>query len=176
MLNKKISLLALMAGLAISYNANASDGQINFTGTITDETCTVTNSPSSPLSVTLGSVAKSAFSGVGSTAAATKFTIMLTGCPQSANVNSVSVKFDGIADGTNKDVLALTAGEGVAEGVGIQLTEDNGTVLPLFSASSSFTLADGDNKLNFIARYIATSATVTAGTANAVSNFTIIYN
>jgi major type 1 subunit fimbrin (pilin) len=154
----------------------AADGQVNFKGEIIDSACEVVNSVSNPLDVTLGQVAKTAFTGAGSTAAATKFTLQLKNCPES--VTSAAVKFDGTADAGDNNVLQLTQDTGVATGVGIQLSDASNAVLPLFTASTSYPLVSGTavNNLDFVARYIATDETVTAGPANSVASFSINYN
>lgn len=174
----KINFIAAAIASVVVMSASsafAADGQVNFTGEIIDSACTVVNSVSSPLDVTLGKVAKTAFSGAGSTAAATKFTLQLKDCP--ATVTSASVKFDGAAVEGDNSVLALTDESGVATGVGIQLSDASNAVLPLFTASQAYTLsADETNNLDFVARYVATSDTVTAGPANSVANFTVNYN
>lgn len=174
---KKNIIAAAFATVAVlsASSAFAADGQVNFKGEIIDSACTVVNSVSSPLDVTLGQVAKTAFTGAGSTAAATGFTLQLKDCP--ATVSSATVKFDGAAVSGDNSVLALTDEAGVATGVGIQLSDASNTVLPLFTASSAYPLSSTEtNDLNFVARYIATSATVTAGPANSVASFTVNYN
>lgn len=152
----------------------AADGTINFIGTITDTACTVTNTPTNPLTVTLGTVSKKAFTGAGSTAAPTKFSIELTDCP--VTVTSATVKFDGTSANNDNTALKLTQDTGVATGVGIQLSDATGAIVPLYTASSPYPLAEGTNNLDFIARYLALSDTVTAGPANSTSQFTIVYN
>lgn len=172
---KKLAIsAAIITSVALSSAAFADDGKINFVGKITDEACTVTNNVSNPLTVTLGNVARTAFTGAGSTAAPTKFTIALTNCPDT--VSSATVKFDGTSDSTENTILALTQDTGVATGVGIQLADVNNNTLPLYTKSEAYPLVTGDNNLDFVARYYATSATVTSGPANSTSNFTINYN
>lgn len=170
---KKLAIAASIIA-SLSTAAFADDGKINFVGAITDDACTVTNDMSNPLTVTLGTVSSSAFTGAGSTAAPTKFTIALTNCP--ATVSSAKVKFDGTADSNVGTILALTQETGVATNVGIQLMDKQNVVVPLYTASSAYPLATGDNNLDFVARYYATATGVTAGPANSTSNFTIIYN
>lgn len=171
---KKTLIVAALVSGALSAAAFADDGKINFVGAITDDACTVTNNMSNPLTVTLGTVSSKAFTAAGSTAAPTKFTIALTDCPDTAK--SAKVKFDGTSDSNVNTILALTQDVGVAKNVGIQLADNNNTVIPLYTASPSYTLTEGDNNLDFVARYYATAANVTAGPANSTSNFTIIYN
>ncbi|MBF7978838.1 MULTISPECIES: fimbrial protein [Rahnella] len=174
---KKNLIAAAIAAVSIlsASSAFAEDGQVNFKGEIIDSACTVVNSVSNPLDVTLGKVAKTAFTGAGSTAATTKFTLQLKDCPET--VSSATVKFDGTAADGDNSVLALTDESGVATGVGIQLTDASNAVLPLFTASASYELSSTeDNDLDFVARYIATSDTVTAGPANSVASFTVNYN
>ncbi|HHR1267922.1 TPA: fimbrial protein [Klebsiella oxytoca] len=173
----KKSLYFIGFSALLSSSLFAADGKINFTGTVIDSACTVTNSESSPLSVNLGKVAKNAFSGAGSTAAPTKFTIQLKDCPDT--VSSATVKFDGTPFDGDNSVLALTSEDGVATGVGVQISDSSQKVLPLSQASSQYALTtttDNINNLEFVARYVATSATITAGPANANASFTINYN
>ncbi|AHG20962.1 ferrous iron transporter B [Chania multitudinisentens RB-25] len=172
-MKKNIIVATLVAAGAMgSVSAFAADGQINFTGEIIDSACEVVNNVSSPLNVSMGKIAKTAFSGKGSTAAATKFTLQLNNCP--ATLTGATVKFDGTTVAGDNSVLALTSGG--ATGVGIQLS-DSSSVLALNTASASYPLqSTGTNNLDFVARYVATAATVTAGAANAVASFTINYN
>jgi major type 1 subunit fimbrin (pilin) len=176
-MNKKIITLALFAA-SISA-AQAADGTINFTGNVTETACEVqTNS-----SVALGNIQKSAFSsGAGATAGATRFTITLANCPISTT--SATVKFDGTANSTNSSLLALNTGS-TATGLGVALFEaDGSTPIPLATASNAITLATtgaDESAVNgatatYVAKYMSTAAAVTAGTADATTNFTVSYN
>lgn len=170
-----IAVAVATASILSAASAFAADGQVNFNGSIIDSACTVVNNVANPLTVTLGQVSKTAFTGAGSTAAATSFNLQLTNCP--ATVSTATVKFDGTAAAGDNSVLALTQESGVATGVGIQLSDISNSVLPLYTASASYPLVTtGTNNLGFVARYVATAATVTAGPANSVASFTINYN
>ncbi|VTR31629.1 S-fimbrillin [Serratia fonticola] len=178
-MKKNLIAVAVLASsvFAVTAAAAAADGQVDFVGKITDDACVVTNNPGSPLQVNLGEVATTSFNvgGVptaGVKSSATNFTIKLTGCPAAAT--QAAVKFDGIAVSGDNTVLALAAGG--ATGVGIQLSDDANTVVPLFTASKAYPLAAGNNDLNFVARYISTSATITSGVANSTASFTLNYN
>ncbi|MBU9856919.1 fimbrial protein [Rahnella bonaserana] len=170
-----ISLAVITTAVFWGASAMATSGQVNFTGEIVDAGCNIVNTPSSPLNVVMGQVAKSEFTGTGSTAAPTKFTLVLTNCP--ATVSMAKIKFDGSSVNGDTSLLALTQESGVAQNVAIQLTDDNNTVVPLFTETKTYMLTDTqDNNLEFIARYIATSDTVNPGPANSVANFSVIYN
>ncbi|HBE9078759.1 fimbrial protein [Serratia fonticola] len=174
-MKKNLIAVAVLASSAFAVSAFAADGQVNFTGSIIDAACTVTNSVSNPLEVKLGQVSKTAFTQAGDTAAATKFTLKLTNCP--TTVSTATIKFDGTSVNGDNSVLALTDVSGVATGVGIQLSDDANTVLPLFTASKAYALSStADNNLDFVARYIATSDSVTAGPADSMASFTVNYN
>lgn len=177
-----VTTLAATAFLSTSA-AFAGDGVVNFTGSITDTACVV-DMGGAALTVPLGKISTSAFSGAGTTAPATKFTLLVKSCPATT---TAAVNFDGIPAGGDDKVLTLTgAGTGtVATGVGVQISDKAGNPVPLRGLSGKYDLLVGDkteptkdviNKLDFTARYIATAATVGAGTANATANFTIIYN
>jgi major type 1 subunit fimbrin (pilin) len=174
---------ALATTAAFSFSsAFAADGTVNFTGSVTDTACVVDMGGSTALSVPMGNISKTSFGASGSLAGATKFTLKLKSCP---NATTATIKFDGIAAGGDDKILALTGGSGAAAGLGIQISDKNGKVLPLSVNSASYDLAKGDatvpandvtNDLNFTARYISTSATVTSGSANATATFSINYN
>ncbi|HDT6508009.1 TPA: type 1 fimbrial protein [Klebsiella aerogenes] len=175
----KLAALALLTTMGISSAVLADDGKINFTGNIIETGCEVNSSIASPLTVKLGDVAKTAFTAAGDTAANTKFTLVLTNCPETLEGKPVVVKYDGTPDATNNDYLQLTdyGNDGVAKGVAIQLLNGTGTPLPLGVESDSQNVsAASDTEIDFFARYIATSSTVAAGTANGTVNFTLAYN
>ncbi|MTC69588.1 fimbrial protein [Providencia sp. wls1914] len=173
--NLLASLIAASSIFAVN-SALAEDGTIDFTGEITDQACELA-AGSDALKVNLGKVSKKALPSAGSTAAATKFTIKLINCP--TTVTSASVKFDATSYPGDDSVIELKdAGQsGVATGVGIQITDDVNTVVPLFTASKAYPLKDGvENNLDFKARYIAQTDNVGVGLANGNATFTINYN
>ncbi|MGZ7458353.1 fimbrial protein [Pseudomonas sp. Ma2-10] len=173
-MNKKLMIAALLTGSTFAGMANAADGTLNFTGAVTDAACTITPA-SANQTVTLGTISSSALPAAGDSAAPTAFDIVLTACP--ATATSATVKFDGPTDADNSSLLALTTVAGVATGVGIGFyEEDASTPIPVSAESSSKALSTTlDTTFRYIAKYVATGPVV-AGTANAVSDFTIIYN
>lgn len=176
-MKKSILIAAVMTTCTISSAYTyADDGRINFIGKITDTACTITNNTTNPLDVTLGTVSKTAFTGAGSTAAPTKFVISLTDCPVAAT--SATVKFDGTSANAANTALKLTDDAEVAKGVGIQLSDATGGIVPLYSPSQAYTLNAGNNGLDFVARYVALSETkdIESGSANSTAQFTILYN
>lgn len=167
---KNSALVAMVASLGFASAAFAADGTINFTGKITDTACTIA-SDSITKAVSLGTVSSKAFSGSGSTAAATRFTINIASCPES--VTSASVRFDGTPNSGNSNILAVTGG---ATNVGIGIYEaDSSTLIPLQSDSKAQALTTSASQLSYIAKYYATAASVGAGDANATATFTITY-
>lgn len=170
---KKAILAILMASSAMSAVniAHAADGTVHFNGNIVSDACTVDASAQN-LSVDMGSVAATAFSAAGDKASPSKFSINVTECPDS--VKQVAVKFDGTSDTANTDLLKLDSDQ-TATGVAIEIADNNGTAIPLHTESPAYQVADGSASLDFMGRYVATSATVEAGTANASSQFTINY-
>lgn len=176
-MKKNLIAMTVLVSSVVGATAYAADGQINFTGEITDTACEVTNSVGSPLEVTLGKISKTAFSSVGSKASTTQFSLELKNCPDT--VTSVKIKFDGATVNGDNSVLALSPDVDVAEGVGIQLSDASNNMLPLFSASQAYPLTKGAvNNLGFTASYIAIAdiAEIKPGKANATANFTINYN
>lgn len=172
---KKILTLALMAASMLAADvAQAIDGTIKFEGNITDTACVV-NSSGADQTVALGTVPASSFTAAGDVASAQKFNITLTDCP----AGTVGVTFGGSSDPVNTDLLKLDSGM-TATGVGVRINnaDDSSQVLINDTASAKRVTVgtDGTAVLNFVGQYQSTSATVTAGTANATSQFTVLYN
>jgi len=169
---KKIALgLFITATIGCSASVFAAadgEGQINFTGEIIDSACQVVNEISNPLNVQLGKISKTVFTGAGSTSTLTKFDIQLKDCPET--VTSAAINFGGTPDADNHSTLALTPDADTATGGDAPVGEA--------SPPPQSPLASGTavNNLEFGARYIQTQTAVTAGLANSVSTFTVIYN
>ena len=177
----KLVTIAFFAAMGIASSATAQDGQINFTGKITETGCKINGGVTSAQDVKLGEVSKTALPAAGDTAATTRFSLVLTECPEDLLGKPISVKYDGTPDNINTDYLQLTGAgsENVAEGVAIQLLNDDTSALPLGTSSRPVTISNNaaeETTLNFFARYIATTDTVKAGDANGTVNFTLTYN
>ncbi|MFM0339155.1 fimbrial protein [Paraburkholderia fungorum] len=164
--------LAAIATLGVSGYASAYDGAVNFQGQIISASCAV-DAASTNQTVQLGNISKSSFTGANSTSATKTFSIQLNGC-DNTTYKKADVRFDGVGDTNNNNVLKLASGS-VATGVGIQLLNADQTPLAVGSESAQTTLATGTNQLSFGARYIQTGATVGAGTANGQAQFSVIY-
>jgi len=170
-------LIAAAVGCSASaFAATNGEGQINFTGEIIDSACQVVNGLSNPLNVQLGKVSKTVFTGTGSTSTLTRFDIQLTNCPET--VTSAAINFGGTPDSNNNAALALTPDVDAATGVAIQLVDSSEQPVSLYTPSQQYPLTSGTavNDLEFGARYIQTGSAITAGPANSVSTFTVIYN
>ncbi|MGU3414165.1 fimbrial protein [Enterobacteriaceae bacterium C34A] len=170
---KKLALITTLLSVSVFQAAHAADGVINFTGNITDAACVVdTSALAQP--VDLGNVSVTAFSGgTGTTAAAKRFNIVLKSCP--ASVTSASVRFDGVTNTQNPNILALSASQ-TASNVGVALYEqDNATPIAIGMTSNNVALEeDVDNTLTYFAKYMSTG-TVGPGTANSSTAFTVVY-
>ncbi|MEG1212045.1 MAG: fimbrial protein [Leclercia sp.] len=114
-----------------------------------------------------------------------RFTIPLT-C-ESSQTSTVKIGFFGptAKDGANNDVLTLSQQEGAATGAGIRILYGdsygaaqgqpvplNSTGVEAFANSANQTLIN----LNYDAQYVRTAAQVTAGQADSLATFSLIYN
>lgn len=175
-MKKNVIALALAATSVLSAHAFAAAGTVNFTGSVLDSACTV-DTASKDQTVALGAYNKTEFTAAGVKTAAKKFNIVLKDCP--ATVTSAHVRFDGKPEATNSDLLAIDSSvTGAAKGIAINLMTADKADLPLHGDNSySYTLSSTeDNKLDFYAQYQSTAATVTAGPANSVATFSVVYN
>ena len=178
------SLLIAMA----AATAQAADGQVEFTGTINDNACTI-NSESVKKAVDMGQVRIADFPntvGAVATAGATPFSISLENCSGSTLKNA-SIKFSGQQSGTDATVLGMT-GENQVSGVGIQINDARtGNKLPLNTASNDYVLRPQSNTFDFTASYVRLVADTEAsegtqgvrgigtGKVNALSSFYVTY-
>uniref|UniRef100_UPI0038732E8D fimbrial protein n=2 Tax=Enterobacter cloacae TaxID=550 RepID=UPI0038732E8D len=177
MMNNKmmITLLAVSSALTATY-AFAAAGTVNFNGNILDSACDVDVASQNQV-VVLGDYYKTEFPTTGARTAATQFNIVLKNCP--VTVTNAKVRFDGTPDATNSSLLAIdSSASGAATGVAINLMSADKADLPLHGSNSySYALSSTmDNTLSFYAQYISTAAAVTAGPANSVANFSVVYN
>lgn len=161
------------SALIFASSAYAADGTITFTGDIVASTCKI-NGGTNDQTVALGKVSTTALKGAGTQAAGTLFSIALTGCGDT--FTSAQIKFDATQNDDNNDLIALGS-DSTATGVGIGIFESDAvTYVKPFVATKSQTITDGAATFNYVAKYVATAATVTAGTANSSATFTVIYN
>ncbi len=134
--------------------------------------CTTPN-----VTVDMGSVKQSAFTGVGSTTPAVAFKVGVNACP--AGLNSIQYQFipvNAVLDSTN-GVLALSS-DSTASGIGLQLKDSSGKALKYnsqYTLTSYSSATGGTYTIPLTANYYQTSASVTPGSANAVLTFTMTY-
>ncbi|AMJ68831.1 hypothetical protein AW879_02600 [Enterobacter cloacae] len=182
-MNKSVIAMGLLLAAAASPSSHAADavpgkgaGQINFTGTITESTCDVDiNGQGGNPTIQMGTISSSAFKQIGDVAGAHRIQIDLSNC-QTA-LTAAKTRFSGAYDPVNHDLLALKKDDATAEGLGIEFLNEDGTLLKLGeNPNKSVPITDGTASMIYSARYKSTAATVTAGEANAVADYTIIYN
>lgn len=170
------SVAACLAALPPA--AHAADGTINFQGSISSQTCTV-SAASANLTVAMPQVSAGALSQAGATAGRTPFSILLTGCnPASGAVHT----FFEAGDRTSADGhLSVTPGTGAALNVEIDLRNAvDGSEIAVGAADASQNSlpvninAGGSATLNYTAQYISTGV-ATAGTANSTVQYSIVY-
>ncbi|WP_159564678.1 fimbrial protein [Budvicia diplopodorum] len=172
-MKKNIIASALLACAVLSGSAVAAgDGSVNFAGAILESACTV-QSTSQNLNVNLGKIAKGVFAAAGNTSTPMPFSLKLDNCPAAVSASGVSVRFEGTTAAGTNNILSIAAGGAV--GVGVQMKDSLGNIVVLGSDTIAKPLVVGSNSLDFTAYYISTSATVTAGAANSMANFTLVY-
>ncbi|MDH4582253.1 type 1 fimbrial protein [Pseudomonas sp. BN415] len=187
---KKLSLAFLaMSVIAASGSAfaatDAGQGQINFTGIINNDACSVDGSTGreKAIAVDLGNVS---IKDMGTDTAPNAGRLGAANFNLNVNCNAgtkVSMLFDarsgsGVVPG--KQVLALNPGINSAKNVGIALLNSEGQIIDLSAPATAKiegNLNGGDAVLNFAAAYVTTAdpTTATAGSGNATLPFTLQY-
>ncbi|SNY61491.1 fimbrial protein [Enterobacter sp. CC120223-11] len=172
-----ISLFSLLCSTAAVQAAEVSGGTVNFHGSVVTTACAI-SSNSADINVDLGEIRAANLKTAGSEAATAKnFSIVLQGC-DSKTSTGVAITFSGSADSNDPTSLAVGAngGASTAQNVAIRLFDENGAQVKLGVASGVTTLRDGDNTLNFSAKYYSSKGNATAGDASAVATYTLTYS
>ena len=168
-----IKPLFFCCGLLLAVNgALAHDGRVYVTGTITDNTCTL--SPDSEnIQVDMGTVSNRQFYQAG--AEWQPFSITLQNCGSTAS--GVTVSFSGTSDSQSGDLFALDSGANAASGIGIALYDKNKQQVAPGAQSDVLALTAGaaSERLQFYARYVADGAPVAPGVADASATFVLSY-
>lgn len=180
------SAFAMISGYSFAATT-VNGGRVDFEGDVVSAACALDLS-SAKQTVKMGQVRTSAFTGVGVSTSSVAFDITLTGCNVSAesatragqtraDSSNVAIGFTGVVDSTNDKALSLNGGDGAADGIGLQIKDAGGKVVPLDGkASTSVLLNDDRVVVPFQAYYISTKPSVKAGKANATATFTITYS
>lgn len=167
--------MGLLLATAQVNAAEASDGTINFTGTIAAQTCTVSvNGGGSSATVTLPKVAAGVLNEAGAVAGNTRFTLTLSDC--SAKTGDVYAYFE---QGAGVNANGRLTNTGDATGVDLQLLDSannpiNAGSTEQSTAPKTVALADGAGTLAYSAQYYATAA-ATAGSVASTVNYSINY-
>ncbi|MBZ5789576.1 type 1 fimbrial protein [Burkholderia contaminans] len=196
-LNKNILAIAVAAvSFAAAGSAMAADGTINFTGSITTASCSLTGGSGANvtpgtggqnIAVNLGKVSADSLGNTagGGVAAGTQINLNLDCGSTGTGLNMVKMKFDPATgsglDAKKNQLLKVVGG---AEGVGIGLYDSNNELLNL-AANETFNapLVKGGTEeapsytaaLNLRAGYVATGAPIKAGDASGTLPFTLTY-
>lgn len=166
-------MVIIICAIFITERCFAYDGEVNVSGTITANTCTVATSD---MTVDMGKFNRVDFlegrdaSGIPSI----PFVITLKGCNGIAS--GVHVGFFGKPDPYQPDIYALD--EGGATGIGIKLLDNEKAKIPVNTWSKYYPLDvnASDVALQFYALYSADGSVVQAGRANTTVAFRLIYD
>jgi len=129
--------------------------------------------------VPMGTYRATDFKGINTySATSVPFTVKLNNCP--AGLNSIQYRIDPTTAilNSSQSVVALAGGAASATGIGLQMLDNNGAVLPL-SANRTFTgynrSTGGNYSIPLQARYYQTAANVAPGDANSAITVTLYY-
>lgn len=164
-----MAIPALVLASASAFAVTQGDtGNVTFTGTIGENTCTI-DDDSLNKKVIMEDVQAGTLSREGSVSAAKGFSIGLKDC----SPVTATITFSGDHE---TDTALKVSGTQPATNVGIQILENGAPLKVDGSASSSQKLLTaGVSEFNFAARYVALANNVTSGDANATAQFTVNY-
>lgn len=184
----KKGILVLSAAIAMSCAASSAfaagseassmtvnGGTIKFIGSVTDAPCAISMALKDHV-VIMDQVRIAHLTTAGQASGMpTAFSVDLEDCDTSTYKNA-TVTFNGNADTTIATALHNDATSDAAGHVALQLYGPDGQALGLGTASSSFTLVDGTNKIPMKVDYVATDAAATAGSVEATATVQITYS
>lgn len=163
---------AVMAGNR--HHVIIDGGQVKLRGAITAAGCSVSTGSANQI-IDMGEVRSNQFSGVGSYSAPVPFSIALTGCSR-AIYHTVGVSFWGVTDGKDPLVLRAADAADISPGVGLALFDYRDQLMvPNSPPEHAVYIRDGETRLQFLARYRATSRQVTGGAADTWAWFALTY-
>ncbi|QLL11389.1 fimbrial protein [Pseudomonas chlororaphis] len=184
---KRTSLLSLatsslMLAAFVPSLSHATDGVVNFSGSITDVTCNINGKAPGENNVTnveLGRISPSIFKAIGDASPFKGFQLVLSGA-QCTDATKVVVDFDQVGNVDPATGNLKLIGSAPATGVQIQVYNDDatGAKIPLGQSESApqvATVKDNTATLKFKANYVATSTTVGAGSGNSFVRYTLSY-
>lgn len=175
-----IAAAALAVLSAMPAAAQASDGTINFSGTVAGTSCTINldGLTSGTGSVKLPTVQTGSLSAAGNTAGARTFTIALTNCAAGSGQGVASAARAFFEMGPYVDAngrLNNAAGASGAQNVQVQLLDASGNVINVGSASQrasgaqQTSIVNGAATMTYQARYYATGAATTGDVSTSVT-------
>ncbi|WP_454724643.1 MULTISPECIES: fimbrial protein [Cupriavidus] len=176
-----VALAALTPSLSQAF-----DGQIDFTGSITDVSCTINGQQPGSANrtlVTLGTVDPGVFIGLNTRTSSVPFSLVLGGGSGCIDGRKALISFDtgsaNIDPGTGNLILV---GTGAAKGVQIEVSDaGNGASgkIALNAAQATpqtATISGNTATLIYSAAYVQTAPTITPGAANSFIRYTMVYN
>ncbi|MFC6051315.1 type-1 fimbrial protein subunit A [Acinetobacter sp. Ac_877] len=175
--------LTLLSTVLCSATAFAADpitvngGTVHFTGELVNAACAVSTA-SANQTVELGQYRTASLAEAGKKTTPVPFKIQLVDCDPTVQATA-AVAFYGQTSDVNPELLSVSAGgtnATAAQNVGIEVADDKSKILGFSGKdfSNPKTLLEGNNDLNFTARYVSTG-TATPGTANADATFVVKY-
>lgn len=174
-----VSLFSSIAQAAVATTpTTVNGGTVHFTGEFVTAGCVVSTDTANQ-TVELGQYTTNSITTDAQMTTAVPFNIKLVNCDTTV-ADEASIAFNGVLDTNDPTLLAVNSGGSnatSATGVGIELLDSKSEVLTPDGTTFSTvqTLINGSNTLPFFARYKSTSATVTAGQADADATFVIKY-
>lgn len=173
---------SLLLAAFIPSLSHATDGVINFSGSISGVTCNINGKAPGENNVTnveLGRFAPGDFKKIGDASTFQNFDLVLSGA-DCTDGTKVTVDFDQVGNVDPATGNLKLVGTAPATGVQIQVfnNDSTGTKIPLGQAETSpqvATVAGNTATLKFKANYVSTVASVGAGSGNSYVRYTLSY-
>jgi major type 1 subunit fimbrin (pilin) len=175
------SILAALIAVPVGVASAANDGTIEITGRIVATTCQVEGKPPGENAanklVALGDISSTVLATAGQTAGDRGFSIVIGGNSECTDGASAKVRFDPASPALDRETGRLNVDPvvGAATNVQVQITEQDGTPINMYTQDSKpVTISGNVAKVELMARYYSLG-NITGGLANSRVGFQIVY-
>lgn len=182
-MNRTILAFAAVSSTLVMSAANAFDGTINFSGQLTNQTCTATVNGSTTSTVTLPTLSATALPAAGNVAGATNFVINLTNCTNTVKTAIAFFEAGPGVDPITKNVRNSNQTATGAKNVQFQLLDPQGTAILAGDTSQTATsnltartnVSGATASLPYAVQYVAVGGAAGVGLVTGTVTYSINY-
>ncbi|WP_082717273.1 MULTISPECIES: fimbrial protein [Burkholderia] len=167
---------ALLLGMGVIVSAYASDGEVDFQGIVTAQTCTV-DATSKNLNVPLPTVSANSLAKPGDAVGSQLFTIKVSDCSSGTKAVAAAFEANASLDASTGNLKNQSDDTAAAKNVEIQLMNSDSSPITVGNASTvkSTPVVSGSASMDYRAKYVAVDGAATAGPVQSHVTYSLNY-